>query len=281
MEHCKHCGKTLKSGQRKFCSRSCSAKVSNLERVRRPWTDEQRMVCKEKKSKHLPTQIRKCRFCGQGLESVGRQKMCPACSGHYRYEKLYGRLGFTQGTLAERHKLATSLLKRQYEEAKMSLSELEKVYGINLNTLKRFFTANGITTRTHSQSYYEAFRRGKIGIIVPGPESKIRYREGWHTSWTGDKFYLRSSYEFDFAKELDSLKVPYQVEKIRIVYWDTQKQRERIAIPDFYLPVDNRLVEIKSTHTLDRQNMKDKFAAYVKAGYIYSLILEHKEVFLD
>lgn len=65
---------------------------------------------------------------------------------------------------------------------------------------------------------------------------------------------------------------------MRIQYFDTQKNKQRIAIPDFYLPETNTIVEIKSSWTLDIQNMKDKFIAYKKLGYNTKLIYEHKEV---
>ena len=55
----------------------------------------------------------------------------------------------------------------------------------------------------------------------------------------------------------------------------------RIALPDFYLPKTNTIVEIKSLFTLNIQNMKDKRAAYIAAGYNFKLILEHKECNLD
>ena len=92
---------------------------------------------------------------------------------------------------------------------------------------------------------------------------------------------LRSSYESDFANILDESKTPYEVEKLRIPYFDTQQNKQRIAIPDFYLPDTNTIVEVKSTWTLDKQNMIDKRVAYLKSGYNFKLWLEHEYVDLD
>ena len=75
---------------------------------------------------------------------------------------------------------------------------------------------------------------------------------------------------------MDDQKIKYEVEKLRIVYWDSQLKKQRIAIPDFYLPDKNEIIEIKSTWTYDEQNMKDKFKAYKEHGYNYKLILNHK-----
>lgn len=55
----------------------------------------------------------------------------------------------------------------------------------------------------------------------------------------------------------------------------------RYAIPDFYLIEQNTIVEIKSTFTLNIQEMKDKQQAYVKLGYQFKLILNNKEVDLN
>lgn len=55
----------------------------------------------------------------------------------------------------------------------------------------------------------------------------------------------------------------------------------RIAIPDFYLPDKNEIVEIKSDYTLDIQQMRDKFKKYRELGYTATLVLEHTIVNLD
>lgn len=55
----------------------------------------------------------------------------------------------------------------------------------------------------------------------------------------------------------------------------------RVAIPDFYIPSTNTIVEIKSTYTLDVQNMKDKVKKYKELGYDFKLILNHQEVNID
>ena len=89
---------------------------------------------------------------------------------------------------------------------------------------------------------------------------------------------MRSSYEIEFANLLDENKILYEVEALRINYFDTQRQYERIAIPDFYLPETNTIVEIKSRWTLDLVNMLDKVKEYNENGYDFKLILDHKEV---
>lgn len=109
----------------------------------------------------------------------------------------------------------------------------------------------------------------------------LNYKESWHLTWDNKEVYLRSSFEEDYAKELDSNKILYEVEFLRIKYFDSQKQEYRCALPDFYLVESNTIVEIKSDWTLDIQNMKDKFKAYKELGYNTKLILNHEETDLD
>ena len=54
------------------------------------------------------------------------------------------------------------------------------------------------------------------------------------------------------------------------------KKRNRVAVPDFYLPETNEIIEIKSSWTFDKQNMKDKFIAYKNLGYIPKVILNRE-----
>lgn len=67
------------------------------------------------------------------------------------------------------------------------------------------------------------------------------------------------------------------MEALRIRYYDTTKQKDRVAIPDFYLPQSNTIVEVKSNHTYDKQNMIDRSEQYQKLGYNFKLILDHQE----
>lgn len=109
--------------------------------------------------------------------------------------------------------------------------------------------------------------------------SNYHYKSEWHVTWNNKNVYLRSSYETDFANELDECKIDYEVESLRIKYFDTQKEKTRIAIPDFYIPSLNMIVEIKSGWTYDEQNMKDRVKAYKELGYNFKLIKDHVTIY--
>ena len=99
-----------------------------------------------------------------------------------------------------------------------------------------------------------------------------------HKSWDGTFVFFRSSYELYYAMKLDISKISYKVENLRINYYNSSLNMNKIAIPDFYLPDTNEVVEVKSDFTLDIQEMLDKFDAYKKLGYTPKLILEHEEI---
>ena len=42
-----------------------------------------------------------------------------------------------------------------------------------------------------------------------------------------------------------SLNIDYKAEYLHIKYWDSQNKKYRCVIPDFYLPKENMIVEIK------------------------------------
>ncbi len=102
-------------------------------------------------------------------------------------------------------------------------------------------------------------------------------KHSWHTTWNNKQVFLRSSFELKYAQELDEKQIDYEVEKLRILYWDNQELKQRIAIPDFYIPSENLIVEIKSEYTLDDQNMKDKVYEYKRHGYNVKVIVDFVE----
>lgn len=72
-------------------------------------------------------------------------------------------------------------------------------------------------------------------------------------------------------------------EPFHIEYYDSIKNTNRYAFPDFYLPDTNEIIELKSTYTLDGkiQEMKDKFKAYEELGYKPKLLLDWEFVDID
>ena len=147
------------------------------------------------------------------------------------------------------------------------------LYFNNSETLLHLFKDWGFETRNHKSAVTDCYLTNKLT-----PPTAYQYKHGWHTTWNNKEIYYRSSYELDYAIELDNQQIDYEVESLRIKYFDSILNEYRCAIPDFYIPSTNEVIEIKSIYTLDIKNMKDKFKTYIELGYKPKLILEHKEV---
>lgn len=117
----------------------------------------------------------------------------------------------------------------------------------------------------------------KIQKNKPFESNNYHYKHGFHITWFGTIVFYRSSYELDYCNQLDNQKIKYNMESMRIKYWDSVQQKERVAIPDFYLPESNTIIEIKSLFTYNKQNMIDRSIQYQNLGYKFKLILEHQE----
>ena len=160
-----------------------------------------------------------------------------------------------------------------YINKHMSTIEISKIFNYNPNNLNNILRYFDINTRSLSEAIKDSYLYNR-NIT----SNSYNFNCGYHTTWNNKTVYLRSSYELDYAKELDLQKIDYEVETIRLRFFDSQKNVERVTIPDFYIPSSNTIVEIKSNYTLDVQEMKDKVKAYKDNGYNFILILEHKEV---
>ena len=188
-------------------------------------------------------------------------------------------------------KIGTFEIFNEYNRVRDILYDLYWIQGLSLIDLKSKFNIGskhfpthvldylGIKRRTITESNVNAIKLGKISL----PTNLNTFlgnsiKQGKYITWEGKEIYLRSSYEEEYAKELDSLKIKYEVESIRISYFNKVKDREAIAVPDFYLPETNTIIEIKSDFTLDIEEMICKFDRYKELGYSVKLLLEKEEV---
>ena len=128
-----------------------------------------------------------------------------------------------------------------------------------------------IKCKSLSEAVSNAYIQGKL-------KTEFFEKHYKHLSWNNKEFVFRSSYELDYAKELDELQINYDYESFIVHYFDSVKDTWRYAIPDFYLPDTNTIIEIKSSFTYNEQNMKDKVKYYKLNGYDFKLILNHKEI---
>lgn len=227
--------------------------------------------------------IKTCKFCGA---EKGHCKDLFACSKHQLIKSLV-KFGFditavgTERYVDEFYRIRT-LLEKEYRENRITDEELKEKYGYTSGgaNFHKILHSLDIKTYDHSDASRISFKIGRLGSSSNFPEN-TKFVQGKHITWNNKEVYLRSSFEFDYAKILDEQEINYEVEFLRIEYFDSQKNQNRIAVPDFYLPDTNEIIEIKSTATLDLQNMKDKFDEYKKLRYKPKLVLNHVEVDID
>lgn len=274
---CEKCGKEHNGsyGSGRFCSKECAHSRKLTQ------------ITKEKISISL------YKFNKENHKYKEKKYMCGSLENNLKYKEIsqhivpkwFNKLipfGFNINTLytdkiINEYYKVKDLLYNEYVINKLAPIEIYNKYNCkdyinNYESLLHLFKSYNFPIRNCKKAVINAFNKGHIKL----PENN--YKSEWHNTWEGNEVYLRSSYESDYANELDKKKIKYEVESLRIKYFNSKLNEYHCAIPDFYLPETNTIVEIKSNWTLDIQEMKDKVKVYKDLGYNFKLILEHKEI---
>lgn len=279
-KHCLYCNCVIPYDKRynKFCCKNHAASYNNKHRDHSIYENISNLL----KNKSIApnknkTKRNTCKICGA---LRGECKDSYVCQKYRLFNGLI-KFGFdinTKGTekIIDEFYRVRNIIEKFYllnGSNNDKLIETFNYYGGPSNFHKILKTLD-IQTRNLSEGQIFSLESGNR-IDMPQVNS---YHDEYHKTWDNNIVYLRSSYETDYANILDDNKIHYEVESLKIKYFDTQLNKERIAIPDFYIRDKNLIVEIKSNFTLDIQNMKDKVISYKNNGYDFKLILEHKEV---
>lgn len=285
---CKQCKKTFnviqyRKEKAKFCSQSCAAKYNNLRKL----YTEKVIVCKqcgiEKIVKRKKRDIficlsckrknKKCSICGERRCS---KSICKSLRAG-RLKVLIQYFGFDETKLGTRDvfKEVSKIKDIFYDEYitnKESLLTISKKYGnVWFQTILNIFDFFGIESRTIKQAGKIAYQQGRAKqhtIPITGTQQ-------WHTTWDAREVFLRSNLELKFAKELDKQEKYYEVESLRISYF-TVDGYQSTYIPDFYIPSENLVIEIKGSFFVNDNDVL-KAQATRKEGYNYKYILDGKE----
>lgn len=299
-KECEWCHKKFETKEKRtrFCSYECSARYSNNKRKENGTnrhSEETRKKISESLLKFtqkygqanynkngeryfLPKKkkIKICKVCGQEI-----CKYPDICKQYLLRKKSINlqKLGFdiskigTPEIYDEYFKLNRYLL-IEYNVKENSLRSICDKHNMTCETsLCKIMDMYGIKRNDQSYSHVLSFKHNRC---KPLTDINITYKHGFHTTWDNNQVYYRSSYELEYCKYLDSKKIHYEMEYLRIPYFDSEMNRLRIAIPDFYIPSKNLLIEIKGDYTYSKQNMIDRFRAYKQNGYDYQLVLEGK-----
>ena len=292
---CEYCGKNHDGEySERFCSSTCARKYSSHKCDRNLTKPGKCIVCGKDIMipKNASLLFCKCKDCNEHKCNITGMKLsecskcffkqnniCKTLNGiNQRFDniqsiKLFGFDKTSLGTLKtiDEYKRIQSLLYDMYYEQNLSSEDISLLCGKRVeDIIRKFFKIN---FRNFSDSVRNAISQGKHVLPDAG-----QYKTEWHKTWNDKEYFLRSSYETDYANQLDEQHVNYEVEELKIKYFDSIQNKYRLAIPDFYLPESNTIVEIKSWYTLDIQNMKDKVKRYKELGYNFKLVLEHEEV---
>lgn len=294
---CENCGKehdgSYASGR--FCCKECAKAFSTKNEVHglkeakcikcgktiyiNKRASINKCVCDDCKS-----ETKTCSICGRHLNKYGEcdSDFCKK-HNHQHFKSLIKYFGFDKSKyrtteVENEFNRIRDLLYNLYWVENKSSSEIANLFGYKstpTNITQKFFKNYlNIPVKNVSYSVAENYIEGRSQINT----GYNQYKQQWHKTWDNNNVFLRSSYELDYAEQLDQQKIHYEVEKLNIKYFDSVLKMFRCAIPDFYIPSQNLIVEIKCDYTLDIQNMKDKFSAYQKLGYKTKLILNKKEV---
>lgn len=273
MKVCEYCGKEIDGsyGSGRFCSKSCAIAWSNKKRGSRSLETKMKIA----KANSKPPQILKCKFCGKDILHINGKKHI-YCSDEcrklmiHKIPTLIKHFGFDQSLIGTSNVFneidrISKMVEDLYWNQHKSSIELSKIFGFSdaSNFSNQILQMLGIKQKTLNEAIKESYLMGRTNA-----SSSNKYKHGYHTTWNNKEIFYRSSYELNLAKEFDKMNIDYDVECLRIEYYDTIKKTNRIAIPDFFLKDFNTIIEVKSTFTFDKQNMIDKMNAYIDNGYI-------------
>lgn len=292
---CLYCGKEFKpkTTKQKFCSVSCAASYSNRKRDKEnkeykvKLSESLKKYYKEhpKKAnngfrwvngKRIRIEPKKCSICGKtDCERKG------ICKHTKKFFENLSYFGFDMGSLGtdrifEEYERIKKILEKEYFDNHLSPSDLKEKYHYpkTFENITQLLKSMGVKTRTLSTSQINAMLVGKNVLPTTEYDVNLGFKQGWHTTWNGKKIFYRSGAELKYAELLDENQIPYEVEGLRIEYYDSVKEYNRVAIPDFLLTKTNEIVEVKSRITFCKQNLIDKFQKYKELGYKPKLLYE-------
>lgn len=295
-----------------FCNKSCAASYNNKHRIvnrtasyvdKRKYdeyngidltaldTQEYRKICakiryeKRLKNKHKASKKTKPKTVKAKRSVVTKSKVCKVCgqikctsphvcnwSSIRRKSLNLQLLGFdfsTFGTIDIIKSYNDFKQKMVNEYQTKSMTQIRKFYNIKADkTIQDIFKYLEIPLIDSNKQLQKYLSNG--GTIIPYKGKKcIPY-----TRVNGTTIICRSSYEVDYARELDQNNINFEFESKQISFTSSIDNNIHYAIPDFYIPNDNSLVEVKSWYFYDQKRMNDRFIAYKKAGYNPKLVLE-------
>lgn len=298
-KYCKECGEQLTGKyQKDFCDNSCAAIYNHRKRKESGYstkgkTEERECPkcgelkefsihaqkdaicdgCKEQRKRKRKAN-KTCNWCGRKKGCHQENKVCSwLCNaGTKIFRKLGGdidKIG-TNDIFNEVDRVIGNL-HDEYNNGLSSIQLKEKYHLQQHNTILWLFDKFNLQKRSLSEATLNAYKTERLEY---NPPTNTDYKSGHHMTWFGEEVFLRSSYEFHYAKQLDEQKVRYEYESLRIPY--TWKGQEHIYVPDFYVPEQNLVIEIKGEwfYEKDQDRIEAKLESCKQQGYDTELITD-------
>ena len=223
-KHCLYCNCVIPYDKRynKFCCKNHAASYNNKHRDHSIYENISNLL----KNKSIApnknkTKRNTCKICGA---LSGECKDSYVCSKYRLFNGLI-KFGFdinTKGTekIIDEFYRVRNIIEKFYllnGSNNDKLIETFNYYGGPSNFHKILKTLD-IQTRNLSEGQIFSLESGNR-IDMPQVNS---YHDEYHKTWDNNIVYLRSSYETDYANILDDNKIHYEVESLKIKYFDTR-----------------------------------------------------------
>lgn len=178
---------------------------------------------------------------------------------------------------ALRRLAAQKSLPQQIESAELRAKRILRIKDTLIKMAKQGKLKLQNMTRKERKEYGR-----KISIALKKAVAEGRFKPrlgGFETKYqraNGEPLTLRSKWEAEVAKLLDKLNVVWQYEPFYVKYFNTEKRLMSNTLPDFYLPEQNVMIEVKGA-SISLPSTKDKMRWLRKQGY-NALLLGRKEI---
>ena len=110
-----------------------------------------------------------------------------------------------------------------------------------------------------SKSLIEGIKSGRIKLSPSW--KRVKYKD----------LLLRSQWEKIVARFLDRNRFKWEYGSLKVEYFDSDRKTNAVTIPDFYLPFQNLIIEVKSNAEYNSQKTKDKSQAIIQNGFNFIL----------
>jgi hypothetical protein len=207
------------------------------------------------------------------LKKLGKKGLLPQqIEPEYRKKR---RLAKIRKVL--RHLAAHKRLPQQTESAELRAKRILRIK----NSLIKLAQQGKLKLQNMTKKECKEYgRRMSIALKKAVAEGRVKPNlGGFKTEYqrtNGELLTLRSKWEAEVAKLLDNLNVVWQYEPFYVKYFNTEKRLMSNTLPDFYLPEQNLMIEVKGA-SISLPSTKDKIRWLHKHGYNV-LLIGRKEI---